>query len=504
MYTSHYEAARSFAETRDGTFPVKTYGDWLPRHLFGGLHILCAILRALWLAIVVAFTEQEYEVFICDQVSAYVPVLRFLRPRTPILFYCHFPDQLLSSRGSALKRLYRRPFDSFERSTTAMAHEIVVNSTFTRGVVQRTFGSALAGRELQVLYPCIDVPPASAPAPSADGSILFVSINRFERKKAVELAVDAFALLQTRLPAALAARTHLVIAGGYDTRVAENVSYHAELVARAKAAGLVDCAIVGSAHPMGGFPGVVSVGTAAPFAQVELFSKVTFVRSFTDAQKAWLLASAATIVYTPSNEHFGIVPIEAGAAGRPVIAVSSGGPLESVVHGRTGFLCAPEPEVRANMCGACRAVSSCNRKQHLLMRSAGHFSPLLFFSRPLFELQEFASAMQEIASKPGAVASMGAAGHAHVTANFSRVEFGRRLEAMCLRLSREAYLATLPAAAAGPKLSTGTEQAAAAAAAADPAPASASSGGSGSGERSPPVSASRRSSSAAAASKKHK
>lgn len=377
MYTSHYEAARSFAETRDGTFPVKVYGDWLPRHLFGGLHILCAILRALWLAIVVAFTEPEYDVFICDQVSAYVPVLRFLRPRTPILFYCHFPDQLLSSRGSALKRLYRKPFDAFERSTTAMAQEIVVNSTFTRGVVQQTFGSALAGRELQVLYPCIDVPAAVAPAPPADAPILFVSINRFERKKAVELAVDAFALLQARLPAAVAARTHLVIAGGYDTRVAENVSYHAELLERASAAGLIDttsnsAGASAADHPLATFP-VSGSSAFAPFQQVQRGGKASFIRSFTDVQKGWLLAAASAIVYTPSNEHFGIVPIEAGAAGRPVIAVSSGGPLESVVTGRTGFLCKPEPEVR-HSCN-CIAAGGAPRVCRILPRALAPLSP---------------------------------------------------------------------------------------------------------------------------------
>ena len=45
----------------------------------------------------------------------------------------------------------------------------------------------------------------------------------------------------------------------------------------------------------------------------------------------------------PQNEHFGIVPLEAMAAARPVIACNSGGPRESVLHGTTGFLCRPDP-----------------------------------------------------------------------------------------------------------------------------------------------------------------
>ena len=41
----------------------------------------------------------------------------------------------------------------------------------------------------------------------------------------------------------------------------------------------------------------------------------------------------------------GIVPLECMAAARPVVAVASGGPLETVVHEETGFLCEPTPEV---------------------------------------------------------------------------------------------------------------------------------------------------------------
>ena len=33
--------------------------------------------------------------------------------------------------------------------------------------------------------------------------------------------------------------------------------------------------------------------------------------------------------------------------GRPVIAVASGGPLETVAHGDSGFLCEPEPQAFA-------------------------------------------------------------------------------------------------------------------------------------------------------------
>lgn len=68
MFTSHYEAERSFEETRNGRFPVTVYGDWMPRQLFGQLHILFAILRNMWLALMICVFEPQFDVFICDQV----------------------------------------------------------------------------------------------------------------------------------------------------------------------------------------------------------------------------------------------------------------------------------------------------------------------------------------------------------------------------------------------------------------------------------------------------
>lgn len=157
MYTSHYESGRSFEETRDGRFAVEVHGDWLPRQILGGLHILFAMLRSLWLALAVALTGPAFDVYICDQVSVCVPVLRLLCPRSRVLFYCHFPDKLLAPRKSLLARLYRLPFDWVEEVTTAVADHVLVNSRFTQSVVAREFRTLVRYQDPEVLYPCMNI-----------------------------------------------------------------------------------------------------------------------------------------------------------------------------------------------------------------------------------------------------------------------------------------------------------------------------------------------------------
>jgi len=147
--------------------------------------------------------------------------------------------------------------------------------------------------------------------------VLFLSINRFERKKNIGLAIRALALLvqQLRAQGRVNVDVRLAIAGGYDDRVIENVQHHRELRDEAERLGL----------------------RCAEFPDVS--ADVFFVKSFSEAQRTALIDRARALVYTPEGEHFGIVPIEAMCSQRPVIAVDSGGPRESVQHGETGFLC---------------------------------------------------------------------------------------------------------------------------------------------------------------------
>jgi glycosyltransferase involved in cell wall biosynthesis len=73
-----------------------------------------------------------------------------------------------------------------------------------------------------------------------------------------------------------------------------------------------------------------------------------------DAVRALYRAAAA--VLQPGEEDFGIVPVEAQACGRPVVALGRGGALETVEDGITGILVS-EPTVEAFADGLRRAQS---------------------------------------------------------------------------------------------------------------------------------------------------
>ena len=62
------------------------------------------------------------------------------------------------------------------------------------------------------------------------------------------------------------------------------------------------------------------------------------------------LMGAARAAILPGEEDFGLVPLEAAAAGRPTIAYRGGGALETIVEGETGlFFDEPSPESLADV-----------------------------------------------------------------------------------------------------------------------------------------------------------
>ena len=404
LYTTHHDITHCFPETLEKdkrASYVQVYGDWLPRYIDVGMFMrdkkggstnrrfiaLCGIIRMIYLAIVFIFNHiftWNDEAAVCDShvvfldgLSAPVPLMTMFG--FPVLFYCHFPDRYLSPINieqeqnhnggmvAKCKRYYRDMVDILEDISMAQAAVVAVNSEFTASVCRDCFSflkSSSQSSKLVTIYPAVecsvdvnedDTDSETALIDYCKGyKHVFVSLNRYERKKKLELAVTSFKiLLDNHRHDKSFGSALLVISGGYDEAVEENLSYYRELVDLVK--------------------------------RLDLTDTVVFRRSISNKERVALLKKATALVYTPDREHFGIVPIEAMSMGVPVVAVASGGPLETVEDGVTGYL----------------------------VEQDSH---------------EFADAMYKILSKSVHRRNMGKAGKARVKAFFSTDALGEKLE----------------------------------------------------------------------------
>ncbi|KAJ6500372.1 mannosyltransferase [Mycena sanguinolenta] len=359
LYTSYHDPNHCFEETRNGQLEVHYVVPPFPRSIKGKFHILFAHLKQLHLTLHLLWPwAPKYDVYFVDQLSTCVPFLRAIA-RTPVVFYCHFPDKLLANgefvegnlqkkRVGLLKRIYRYPMDWLEEVTTRQADVILSNSNFTARVFKSYFPSIR--RTPTTVYPGINISTYETPVDASDPDIVavssdsptFLSLNRFEKKKNAALAIISFAKLRPRFPELVNLR--LVLAGGYDPRIEDNVQTLNALVDLAQAHSLTFNVITSSSSSVK----IPSLNTTPTNPDI------LFLLSFSTQQRTALLTAASTraLLYTPANEHFGIVPVEAMCCGLPVLACDSGGPTESIVSApaaeRTGWLCAPDADLWAD------------------------------------------------------------------------------------------------------------------------------------------------------------
>ena len=229
---------------------------------------------------IILFSPFSHEVIICDQISACIPILKLRKMR--IVFYCHFPDMLLTQRKTALKKLYRAPIDKLEQYTTGMADRILVNSRFTLNIFRQTFTS-LKSKYVDILYPSINTDNFDSMKPDRtlfnfyDPSKTYVlSLNRYERKKNINLVIEtAHYFREHYYEYSWSDNVVFIVAGGYDSRVQENVEHYQELTSLAEKLNLTD-------------------------------DEIIFLKSPSDIEKVTLLDIASVLLYTPSGEHFGI------------------------------------------------------------------------------------------------------------------------------------------------------------------------------------------------------
>jgi hypothetical protein len=157
--------------------------------------------------------------------------------------------------------------------------------------------------EIDVAYPGIAAERITGGAPAEP---FFLIAGRIMWTKNIRLGLEAFALARRDLPG-----WRLVVAGMVDDK---SRSHAEELMARGREIGDVE-----------------------------------FHTQNTDAQMRSLQERCTALLFTAFNEDWGITPLEAMAAGRPVIAVDRGGPRESIADGVTGFLAPDDPAAFADI-----------------------------------------------------------------------------------------------------------------------------------------------------------
>jgi alpha-1,3/alpha-1,6-mannosyltransferase len=320
IFTPSYDPTRAFEQTKDGTLDVEVRGNIFPRRIFGRMHALCEYVRMLCAAIYLILFGGDFDLVIVDQIPLPVPLLNI---RFKTFFYCHFPDKLLCvERSSLLKKIYRFFIDLIEEITMLFAKIIVVNSKYTQGVFEDNFKIISMFRSPpSVIYPCIELKDYDRFEQVLKEDLLkvkglerlknynlnnlkiIVSLNRYERKKNLNLATEAYIEFMNNLKGEK--DYILIIAGGYDVSLRENIEV---------------------------------CDTLKSYDYKDFKDKVFFLHNISNEERCILLKTANIVLYTPKNEHFGIVPVESMYCGSFVIAHKSGGPIESVNNGLTGYL----------------------------------------------------------------------------------------------------------------------------------------------------------------------
>ncbi|MEN0104806.1 MAG: glycosyltransferase [Pseudomonas sp.] len=225
------------------------------------------------------------------------------RPDAVHICYCHSPmryvwdmyHEYLSGAGRLIRSLF--PFVShwlrvWDRLSADRVDQFIANSNFVAQRIRKFYR-----RDAEVIYPPVNTTEFS---PNEERGDFYLCLGQLVAYKRADLAVEAFN--QLGLP--------LVVVG------------EGEIFDKLKAMAKPNVKLMGR----------------QPFPEIKD-----------------LLQRCRGLIF-PGMEDFGIVPVEAMAAGAPVIAYGKGGALETVIHGKTGILF-PEQTV-ASLIQAVQQVES--------------------------------------------------------------------------------------------------------------------------------------------------
>jgi glycosyltransferase involved in cell wall biosynthesis len=136
----------------------------------------------------------------------------------------------------------------------------------------------------------------------------------------------------------------------------------------------VDIAVA-AFNVIGERPVIAGSGNQAPALKGMAKKNIEFLGWVDDDKIPDLYANCRALIF-PGEEDFGLVPIEAMAAGKPVIAYGVGGVLETVLDGITGiFYRENNPQ---GLCDAVKRFSKYSFNPYVIRKHAAQFDRSIF------------------------------------------------------------------------------------------------------------------------------
>ena len=241
---------------------------------------------------------EKYDIFIVS--SGGIGELICLRNhKKPTIIYCHTPLRAAHQFYDYYMRHYNvfkkilfwfgiTGYRLLEKMSWRKIDFAICNSENTRNNLVKNM--LINEAQTNVVYPGTDL---KIFKPHRQHKNYFLVSGRFKSYKRFELAIDAFKMFKNNNN-----KFKLIIAGSVD-----DYKYFEKIKNMAEVTG-----------------------------DIEIKMNVP------ETELTRLYQNCFAYLFTAKNEDFGIVPVEAMACGKPVIAVNEGGVTETVVNGKSGFL----------------------------------------------------------------------------------------------------------------------------------------------------------------------